>query len=95
MNSYTMSQPQSTLLKTALFNEHLALGGKMVPFAGYDMPVQYSSGVIQEHLAVRQSVGLFDVSHMGVATIEGSSAREFLNQSLNKPDIIVLCNFVI
>lgn len=59
--------------KTALYDKHLALGAKMVPFAGYEMPVQYS-GVIDEHLAVRQSIGMFDVSHMGEFMLKGPGA---------------------
>jgi len=55
----------SELLKTKLHAKHVALGAKMVPFAGYDMPVQYSIGVLKEHLHTREKAGLFDVSHMG------------------------------
>jgi len=55
----------SDLLKTALHARHVALGAKMVPFAGYDMPVQYPLGVLKEHLHTRAKAGLFDVSHMG------------------------------
>ena len=51
--------------KTPLYEEHLRAGGKMVPFAGYLLPVQYGTGVIAEHMAVRTACGLFDVSHMG------------------------------
>lgn len=66
-------------LKTPLYNEHIALGGKIVPFAGYLLPVQYGTGVITEHMAVRTSVGLFDVSHMGEVTFKGERALENLN----------------
>ncbi len=59
--------------KTPLYGAHVACGGKMVPFAGYMLPVQYS-GVIDEHLAVRKKAGLFDVSHMGEVWIEGPDA---------------------
>ncbi len=59
--------------RTALYDKHLALGAKMVPFAGYEMPVQYS-GIIDEHHAVRQSIGLFDVSHMGEFMVKGPGA---------------------
>ena len=55
----------SDLLKTKLHSKHVALGAKMVPFAGYDMPVQYPMGVMKEHLHTREKAGLFDVSHMG------------------------------
>lgn len=61
--------------KTALYETHLALGAKMVDFAGFEMPVQYT-GIIQEHTAVREQVGLFDVSHMGEFFIEGTQALE-------------------
>ncbi len=67
------------LKQTALHANHVALGGKMIPFAGYDMPVWYKS-VSAEHNAVRESAGLFDVSHMGVWQLTGPSAAEFLNQ---------------
>ena len=56
-----------TLLKTPLHDLHVELGGKMVPFAGYEMPVQYPLGVLKEHLHTREKAGLFDVSHMGQA----------------------------
>ncbi len=67
-----------TLRKTALNEAHRALGAKMVPFAGWDMPVWYTS-VVEEHLAVRQAAGLFDVSHMGVYQAEGDGAAAFLD----------------
>ncbi|MDL2324075.1 glycine cleavage system aminomethyltransferase GcvT [Ruminococcaceae bacterium OttesenSCG-928-A16] len=68
--------------KTALYENHLAAGGKMVPFAGYLMPVQYPTGVIAEHMAVRTAAGLFDVSHMGELLISGTGALPFLQQLL-------------
>ena len=59
-------------LKTPLYDCHLAAGGKMVPFAGYLLPVQYEkSGIIAEHMAVREKAGLFDVSHMGEFFLSG------------------------
>ena len=58
--------------KTALYDYHKNLGAKLVPFAGYEMPVQYSSGIIEEHKLTRSNAGLFDVSHMGQLSIEGS-----------------------
>ena len=62
-----------TPLKTTPLNAlHRKLGAKMVPFAGYDMPVQYPTGILKEHLHTRESAGLFDVSHMGQATLEGA-----------------------
>lgn len=63
--------------KTALYDKHVSLGAKIVPFAGFDMPVQYS-GVTEEHFAVREKVGIFDVSHMGQFFVEGPSARDLL-----------------
>lgn len=69
-------------LKTPLYDLHVAAGGRMVPFAGYLLPVQYAGGVIQEHLAVRQRMGLFDVSHMGEVRFEGPDALKNLNRLL-------------
>lgn len=67
-----MSEPAAGPLKTTpLHALHVELGAKMVPFAGYDMPVQYPSGVLAEHLHTREAAGLFDVSHMGQAWLEG------------------------
>ncbi len=57
--------------KTALYDYHKSLGAKFVPFAGYEMPVEYSSGIVDEHILTRSSVGMFDVSHMGQLSIEG------------------------
>jgi aminomethyltransferase len=68
---------EQRLKKTALHTEHLAEGAKMVPFAGYDMPVQYE-GLKAEHFAVREKAGIFDVSHMGEFIVKGSGARAFL-----------------
>jgi len=58
--------------KTALYNYHKSLGAKFVPFAGYEMPVQYSSGIVEEHKVTRIGAGMFDVSHMGQLLIEGN-----------------------
>ena len=68
----------STLIRTPLHDIHTALGGKMVPFAGYSMPVQYPAGIRAEHTAVRAAVGLFDVSHMGEFTVRGPQAEAFV-----------------
>jgi glycine cleavage system T protein (aminomethyltransferase) len=65
------------LLRTALYDEHLRLGAKMVPFAGYEMPVRYT-GDIEEHNSVRQRAGMFDVSHMGRYEVVGPEAGRFL-----------------
>lgn len=59
------------LLRTGLYDLHASLGAKMVPFAGYDMPVQYPMGVLREHLQCRAAAGLFDVSHMGQVLVRG------------------------
>jgi aminomethyltransferase len=69
----------SDLKKTPLYAEHVALGAKLVPFAGYEMPVQYPSGIRAEHLAVRQAAGLFDVSHMGEFLVTGPDALAFVS----------------
>src|SRR5271155_1218121 len=63
------------LKQTPLHALHVSRGGKMVPFAGYDMPVQYGTGVLKEHLHTRSSAGLFDVSHMGQIRLTAKSGR--------------------
>jgi len=68
-----------TLKRTALYEKHKEAGAKIVPFAGYEMPVQYS-GVIDEHQTVRNNVGLFDVSHMGEVEFKGEKALEVANR---------------
>ncbi|SHJ84494.1 glycine cleavage system aminomethyltransferase GcvT [Hespellia stercorisuis] len=68
--------------KTALYDCHVACGGKIVPFAGYSLPVQYQTGVIKEHMAVRTKAGLFDVSHMGEVMFEGPDALKNINHIL-------------
>ena len=74
-----------TLLRTPLHDRHVAAGARMVPFAGWEMPVQYE-GVIQEHRAVRSDAGVFDVSHMGEIEVEGPRAHDLL-QSLLSNDL--------
>jgi aminomethyltransferase len=69
------SPTQSQLKRTPLHALHVARGGKMVPFAGYDMPVQYAPGVLREHLHTRNSTGLFDVSHMGQIALHAKSGK--------------------
>jgi len=69
--------PHSTMEKTALYDIHVQLGAKMVPFAGFDMPVSYS-GINDEHLNVRENIGVFDVSHMGEFEVEGPNALALL-----------------
>lgn len=80
-----------TLLTTPLDALHRELGAKMVPFAGYDMPVQYPLGIIKEHLHTRQAAGLFDVSHMGQLTIEGPGTAKML-ETLVPADVVGLGN---
>src|ERR671935_1195153 len=70
-----------TLQRTPLYARHVALGARMVPFAGWEMPVQYD-GVIAEHRSVRSDCGVFDVSHMGELEVEGPRARELLQSVL-------------
>jgi glycine cleavage system T protein (aminomethyltransferase) len=67
--------------KTPLYDEHMRLGAKMVPFAGWLMPVQYTS-IVEEHQAVRNDVGVFDISHMGQFIADGPGARDWLNTML-------------
>ncbi|WP_323796396.1 glycine cleavage system aminomethyltransferase GcvT [Nisaea sp.] len=71
---------EQTLLKTPLHGLHVELGAKMVPFAGYDMPVQYPAGVKAEHLHTRTKAGLFDVSHMGQVKLTGADAARDLER---------------
>lgn len=66
--------------KTPLYQQHLDLGAKMCPFAGYDMPINYAEGVIREHEWTRTNAGLFDVSHMGQAIVTGEKAAEFFSK---------------
>lgn len=70
---------QQQLQRTPLHEQHVALGAKMVPFAGFEMPVQYPSGITAEHKAVREKCGLFDVSHMGEFLVRGPGAIDFVN----------------
>jgi aminomethyltransferase len=72
----------ATLRRTPLFERHVAAGARMVPFAGWEMPVQYE-GVIPEHLAVRSDSGAFDVSHMGQLHVEGPASAAFLQRMLS------------
>lgn len=76
--------------RTALYDKHVSLGAKMVPFAGFEMPVQYS-GVTEEHFAVREKAGIFDVSHMGQFFVEGPNAQ-FLLQYVTTNDVTKLAD---
>ncbi|HEX3430568.1 MAG TPA: glycine cleavage system aminomethyltransferase GcvT [Rhizomicrobium sp.] len=74
------------LRRTPLYALHLELGGKMVPFAGYELPVQYQTGILKEHLHTRAAAGLFDVSHMGQATLSGDDPAGAL-ETLTPADV--------
>ena len=74
-----MTAPALQLKKTALNGVHRRLGGRMVEFSGWDMPVQYPAGTVSEHLRTRTHAGLFDVSHMGEIDVRGTSAIAFVN----------------
>lgn len=87
--------------KTPLYDVHAACGGKIVPFAGYLLPVQYGSGVIAEHMAVREAAGLFDVSHMGEVVFSGKDAlaninnlfvNDFTNMTVGQVRYSPMCN---
>src|SRR6476620_11532871 len=69
----------SALKRTPFYEKHAALGAKIVPFAGWEMPVQYPQGITAEHKAVRERCGLFDVSHMGEFHVHGKQATDFVN----------------
>jgi aminomethyltransferase len=68
------------LKRTPLYEEHVRLGGRMVPFAGFEMPIQYPTGILGEHQAVRRRAGLFDVSHMGEIEVRGAQALDFVQR---------------
>jgi aminomethyltransferase len=77
-----LSHPADTLRRTPLFDRHEQAGAKLVPFAGWEMPVQYE-GIRHEHVAVRTAVGMFDVSHMGQIETSGPDAERFLQRVLS------------
>src|SRR5436305_12683675 len=77
---WRVSEPMAPK-KTPLFEEHVRLGARMVPFGGWLMPVQYTS-IVEEHQAVRNNIGIFDISHMGQLIVEGRGANEWLNTML-------------
>lgn len=89
------------LKRTPLFEEHLSLGAKMVPFAGWEMPVSYPAEIIAEHLAVRSNVGIFDIGHMGIIDLSGKDILAFIQYlatndasllSENECQYSILCN---
>src|SRR4051794_24711728 len=77
-----MNAPTETLRRTPLYERHEAAGARLVPFAGWEMPVQYE-GIRQEHVAVRTAAGVFDVSHMGEIETTGPQAEELLQRLLS------------
>src|ERR671937_1661274 len=73
------------LLRSPLYDRHVELGAKLADFGGWEMPIEYTAsggGVLKEHAAVREAVGVFDVSHLGKATVRGPGARAFVNSCL-------------
>jgi aminomethyltransferase len=96
-----VADPNEALKTTPLHAAHIALGARMVPFAGYDMPVQYTEGVLKEHLWTREHAGIFDVSHMGQARLKGVAPLaafeevvpgDFINLKPGKQKYSVLLN---
>jgi aminomethyltransferase len=75
-----LPDPTAMTKRTPFYEVHAQLGAKIIPFAGYEMPVQYPSGIVQEHLAVRTAVGVFDVSHMGEFEVRGPGAQAFVSR---------------
>lgn len=74
-----MTDPLQSLKRTHLFDWHVAHGGRMVPFAGWEMPVQYPTGPKEEHIVTRTAAGLFDIDHMGQFSVSGPGAEAYLN----------------
>src|SRR5256885_14436873 len=89
-----LARDESPLKRTPLHALHVARGGKMVPFAGYEMPVQYAAGVLREHLHTRSAAGLFDVSHMGQLALRPKSGKledaALALERLGPPDILAV-----
>ena len=81
IGGYPVCVTETATKRTALYDEHTKLGAKMVPFAGWLMPVQYTS-IVEEHQTVRKNVGMFDISHMGQFIVEGNGAGTWLNTML-------------
>lgn len=77
-----MADSADTLLRSPLHDRHEALGAKFAAFGGWSMPLEYAGGVVKEHTAVREAVGVFDVSHLGKAVVAGPGAVEFVNRTL-------------
>src|SRR5919108_3575373 len=91
MTTTTTETTTGALQRTPFYDIHVALGAKIVPFAGYEMPVQYPTGIVAEHKAVRERAGLFDVSHMGEFMIRGRRMVEFVNY-VTSNDVAALSN---
>ena len=72
-----------TLKQSPLHDRHEALGAKFAEFGGWSMPLEYATGVVKEHTAVREAVGIFDVSHLGKAMVSGPGAADFVNATLS------------
>ena len=80
--------------KTALYNYHKNLGAKFVPFAGYEMPIQYKDGIVKEHISTRSYAGFFDVSHMGQFFLEGDETlADALEKIIPKIFSIYICTW--
>src|SRR4051812_32885739 len=71
------------LLQSPLHDRHVALGAKLSGFGGWSMPLEYPTGVVKEHTAVREAVGVFDVSHLGKLMVTGPGASSFVNATLS------------
>src|ERR1051325_2136855 len=80
MTLYPESPMAADLKRTPLHDAHMALGAKMVPFAGWEMPVQYPAGILAERTAVRTGTAVFDVSHMGALEVSGPDRNAFVNR---------------
>ena len=78
-----MSTSTRSPLRSPLHERHVALGAKFAPFGGWEMPLEYPTGVVKEHTAVREAVGLFDVSHLGKAEVRGPGAASYVNACLS------------
>ncbi len=75
--------PSAELLRSPLHDRHAALGAKFAEFGGWSMPLEYPSGVVKEHTAVREAVGIFDVSHLGKVMVTGPGAAAYVNATLS------------
>ena len=72
----------SELKRTPLYEKHLEYGGKIIDFGGWELPVQYGTGILAEHKMVREKTGLFDVSHMGELIVSGQGAHDFIQSMI-------------